>query len=519
MQSLKAFSIYTKRVLSVKDSYAVKANANALGLDDKMLVENAGMAISYALLRKHRRKRILFVCGGGGKGALGLATARHMLDSAADVNVSIAFLGHEENLHNESCKFNYRALSSIAEITDIDEDNIDTLREMVRASDVVVEAIIGLGLKGKLYGIMSHAIRVINASAKYVLSLDVPAGINADTGTPNIASIKPTHVITVHKPKIGIEKSHLIQSTHVEKIGIPLSAELLAGPGDLMLATEPRLIDANKYSHGSVLVVGGSEKYRTAPVLSSIAASNALAALRVGAGYVTVMLPSGSTIPNNIEYKSILQRNFKRKALSEEDIPVISSIKHNVLAIGGGIEESAESYDIINTIVGLEKKAGHTIVADAAAIKAVVKSRNLMTNKLILTPHYGEFKAISGVDLSSASLNTRVNAAVNFAKDKGCVLVLKGNSTIITDGDLLKINNSSTPSLAVMGTGDVLTGIIAAYASMHKNPFESAVAGVYLHSKIADLLAIEKGNHLIATDVVEAIPSILRAYDYVVRQQ
>ncbi|MEM3827542.1 MAG: NAD(P)H-hydrate dehydratase [Candidatus Micrarchaeaceae archaeon] len=512
MQSLKEFSIYTKRVLGTKDSYAIKANANALGIDDKMLVENAGSAISHVLLRKHRRKRILFVCGSGGKGAIGLSTARHLLDFP-DINVSIAFLGNGESVHNDVCSLNYRLLNEVIEIVDIDEGKLSTLRSMSKSSDVIVEAIIGLGLRGKLYGLMAHAIKIINESRKHIVSLDVPAGIDADTGAPNLSSIKPTHVLTLHKLKTGIEKSRMVSSTTVEKIGIPVSAELLAGPGDLIVATESRLLDANKYSHGSVLVVGGSEKYRSAPLLASASASEAVAALRVGAGYVTVMLPSGIDVPREGQYANIISRNFKRRYLSEDDIPTIGGIKHNVLLIGGGIDESETSYRVMNSIISQEKKLGNIIIADAAAAKAVAKSASLMSKNIALTPHLGEFKSISGIDLSGESLKVKVNAAVNFAKDKGCVLVLKGNYTIITDGTLLKINKAATAALATMGTGDVLSGIIAAYASSHKNVFESAVAGVYLHSKIADILHMEKGDHITAMDVIEAIPSILRAYD------
>ncbi len=516
MQSLKAFSIYTKKVLSVKDTMAIKANVNALGIDDRMLVENAGFAMAHAILRKHRRKRMLFVCGRGGKGAIGLATARHILD-VQDTNVSVAFLGDYGSIHDDVCRFNFNTLSSITEITEINEENIDVLRKMLKSSDVVIESIIGLGLKGKIYGLLASAIKTINASGKYIISIDVPAGIDADTGSMNLVGIKPSHVLTVHKLKTGIIKSSMISGTTVEKIGIPISAEILTGPGDLLLASVPRLIDANKYSHGSVLIIGGSSKYKNAPVLASIAADNAISALRVGVGYVTVMLPKGVDVPREGSYASIISRNFKQDHLSEEDLAAVSGIKHNVAVIGMGIDPGQTGSDAIKRIVNSELKAGRTVIADAAAINAIVQSGNMLTSKVVITPHYGEFKEISGIDLSHESLSTKVNVAVNFARDKGCVLVLKGNSTIITDGSMLKINNAATPALATMGTGDVLAGMIGAYASMHSNTFESAVAAVYLHSKIADVLSIEKGNHIIATDIIEAIPQLLRAYDHIIR--
>lgn len=516
MQSLKAFSIYAKKVIGISDSYAIKANAVAMGFDERLMVENAGSSVATALLHKHRRRRILFVCGIGGKGGIGLAAARHLLE-IPDIDVSIALVGNESMMHNPITKFNYHLLDEITEINEFGEENIDKLRELVRDSEVVVEALIGIGLKGKLYGIMARAIKIINESKKHVTCIDIPAGIDGDTGMPNTVSIKPTHVLTIHRLKTGIEKSHLISSTTIEKIGIPLSAELMTGPGDIMLAAEHRSLEANKYTHGSVLVLGGSPEFKTAPLLSAYTVNIVTASLRTGAGYATLVHPSG--LPARLDEQSlnIPMRTMKGKTLSNEDLPMIESIKHNTLVIGEGMADERTSYRAISTLVKHERDRGNITVVDATAIRALSRNKGIFGKNSILTPHYGEFKVLSGIDLSNSGTRSRINTAINFAKDNNCVLVLKGHETIITDGDLLKINEPATPALATMGTGDVLSGIIAGFASFHRNAFESAAAGVYLHSKIADLLAIESGNHILATDVMSGIPKVLKMYDSMTR--
>jgi NAD(P)H-hydrate epimerase len=512
MQSLKAFSIYTKKVLSIKDSYAIKSNAAAMGFDEKLLVENAGNAIAAALGRTHRRKKILFVCGTGGKAAIGMCAARRLLETP-DIDVTVALIGSESQIHNPVTKFNYDILSEMTPIKEFTEANINDLKSYTKRADVLIEALIGIGLKGKIYGVLARAIKIINEAGKHITSIDTPAGIDGDTGMPNTASIKADHVLTLHKFKLGIEKSHLISSTTIEKIGVPLSAELVTGPGDLMLAMEHRAIDADKYSHGSVLVLGGSPEFKTAPLLASYAVNAAVAGLRLGAGYATLVHPKGITETFDEQSINLSIRSLKGKTLSSEDLPLIESIKHNTLVIGEGMANAETSYKPIASLVKRERDRGNIVVVDALAIRALSKNKGIFGKNSILTPHYGEFKALSGIDLSSASLESKINTAINFAKNYNCILALKGHETIITDGDLLKINESKTPALATMGTGDVLAGIIAGFASSHRNAFESAAAAVYLHSKIADLLYIENGNHILATDVIGAIPKVLKTYD------
>jgi NAD(P)H-hydrate epimerase len=511
MQSLKEFSTYTKKVLGARDTFAVRENAIALGIDEKVLVENAGYAICSQLKRTYKDEKILFICGTGGKGAIGLSSARHILPYA---QVRVAFLGNPEHIHRDSTKFNYNILEDMMDIEIIGPDDLPKLREMLKWAHHVVDAVLGVGVKGRLSGFAIGIVKEVNDGSRHTISIDVPTGIDPDTGAQNMASIKADQIFTLYKPKAGIQKSKLMKNVNLIDIGMPLSAELFSGPGDVRIATEPRLLQSNKYTHGNVLIVGGSGDYKGAPVLAARAAHNAFAALRTGAGYVTIATEKQIAGMISAPNPGLIVRGINGGDLLEKDIPMLNSIKHDVLVIGMGMEPTEPVLKAIAKLAAAETKNKNRVLLDAAAIMALKLYKNMLGRNMILTPHDGEFKALTGINLKNCTFEERVRKAIHFANDRSCTLVLKGHDTIVTNGDLLKINRSKTAALATMGSGDVLSGIIGSYASFHEDPFESAVAGVHVHSKIADLLFLQKGGHIIAQDIIDAIPDMLKVFDY-----
>jgi NAD(P)H-hydrate epimerase len=175
---------------------------------------------------------------------------------------------------------------------------------------------------------------------------------------------------------------------------------------------------------------------------------------------------------------------------------------------------SRESLDAILEFI---RRCDKPMVLDAAALRAAALDKSVLGARMVLTPHEGEFEALTGIKLDYSPLHERVRAAVRFASSYKCTLVLKGNETVVTNGKLLKINRAASPALATMGTGDALSGMIASYLARHDDVFECAVAAVHAHAKAGDLLSMQKGIHITATDVVEAIPDVLRLFDVVDR--
>ncbi|MCL4371779.1 NAD(P)H-hydrate dehydratase [Candidatus Marsarchaeota archaeon] len=511
MQSLKEFTIYTKKYFSIEDSYAIRANGQAMGMDEKMMVENAGSKIADYIRRRQKGKRVLFACGVGGKGAISMSIARHLMNFA---EVSVALIGDASSMHNESAKFNFKTLDGILDIKEISQDNISDLRKMLSNSDAVVDGILGVGMRGRLSGLVSQAIKAINESGKYVMSIDVPSGINADTGMKNIQAVEPDLLFVVNKMKAYLKSAGQSYEISVVDIGLPITAELFTGPGDVMIATKPRELFASKYDHGNVLVVGGSTDYKGAPLLSGMASEHALAALRTGSGYVTVYAPANSSELVRSMKPELIVKQLSPKQLSDDDVKAIISTRHEAMVLGPGMQNTYMSAKQLKYIINAEYDKGVPMIIDAAGIRMLSQNKSLIKKGMVITPHDGEFKYLSGIDTSKRPLEMRIHAAMDFASNYKCVLVLKGHETIITNGSLLKINRPASPALATMGSGDVLAGMIAAYAAQCKeNLIEAATAAVYVHSKIGDELFAEKGLHITASDIIESIPKALKGFD------
>ncbi len=286
----------------------------------------------------------------------------------------------------------------------------------------------------------------------------------------------------------------------------------IAGIADVKRATEPRLMNSDKYSHGTILIIGGNANYRSAPLHAAFSAYSALAASRIGAGYVTIAGPEEVIrLALSLSYGPVV-RVLKGK---RGDLETIKGVKHNTLVIGPGydVPETHSNKTFVKSVIRFEKGSGNIVIADASVLKFFKNDKDLFWKNLIITPHIGEYGKLTGTDLKNAPLPEKIRSAVSFAKEHGCTVLLKGNNTVITDGKRVKVIKAKTPALAVQGTGDVLCGIIAGYASMHRDPFESAVAAAYVHAKIGDELYKNKGLHIVAKDLTEALPDVLKRFD------
>ncbi len=511
MKTLKDFAIYTKKILSVKEYHSIILNANELGLENRSLIENSGFALANRIKQRHKGKDICIICGKGYLGAIGLSIARHLINY---VNLDVVILSDYKEIKNKETIFNYNILKDLIEIKSLNEYNILELESHLKNNEIIIDSIISTGLKGRLSKFISKAVNLINKSEKKIISIDIPTGINPDTGTTNIDFVNANTVFCLYKLKYGLVKTRAIKNfiTTIDN-KIPISAELLTGRGDITLATESRNINMNKFSNGSVLIIGGSEKYHGSPLLSGFAAKNALATLRTGSGYVTVIVPkiienivktiSADLIINSVDFKK-----------TNETLKSISDIKHSSIVIGPGISNQI-SIEFLSKLIQSESKKNNISIIDGDAIKLVAKNKKILNSKTIITPHEGEFFKLTNIDLHEARFEEKIDIAIEFAKNYNCTLVLKGNKTIITNGTLLKINKTSNPALAIMGSGDILSGIIGSYTALHKNPFESAVASVYIHKKISDKLFQEKGLHIIPDDIINELPNTLKKYDII----
>ncbi|MCL4552845.1 MAG: NAD(P)H-hydrate dehydratase, partial [Candidatus Marsarchaeota archaeon] len=197
---------------------------------------------------------------------------------------------------------------------------------------------------------------------------------------------------------------------------------------------------------------------------------------------------------------------------AREVATAIAGIKHNVIVVGPGIERSEVEFGLTNEVVREEASKKNIMVIDAGAMDVVKEYKNMLNRRMILTPHEGEFRELTGIKLAGKNIREKIHAAINFAKGSNCTIVLKGHTTIITNGERLKINIAKSAALATMGTGDVLDGIIGSFAAATGKAFESAVAGVYIHSLAGDRLAESVGNGATARDLIDEIPKVIKEF-------
>ncbi|MDE1851770.1 MAG: NAD(P)H-hydrate dehydratase [Candidatus Micrarchaeota archaeon] len=285
----------------------------------------------------------------------------------------------------------------------------------------------------------------------------------------------------------------------------------LASEADLAQAISPKSAFSDKTTRGIVLVIGGSDRYYGAPVLASNAAYNSLVSLRTSAGYAKTYVPKGT-----LALTRGFSPNLVVNALGNKSITLNGTIRKEIegsdaVAIGMGIGREPAALRSAYGIIKHAMSNGKKVVVDADAI-ASVKGKK-MSKDVVLTPHDREFLKLSGLSVSKTDIKDRAAKAMSVARKLNANVLLKGHYTIITDGTRAKVSIPKTPALATMGTGDVLSGIIAALASSGASAYDAAVAGAYVHGRIGDALFEAKGAHILAVDVIDMIPSVLKKYD------
>ncbi len=280
---------------------------------------------------------------------------------------------------------------------------------------------------------------------------------------------------------------------------------------DLLKAMRKRNPLSDKRENGTVVLIGGSNEYHGAPLLAANAANDLLASLRIGAGYAELILPRSILAPARSASPNLVVKPAGKDFIPKSAVPFIAQeiARADAVIIGPGMGRRRSTSEAAGLVIKKCIELGKKVVIDADAIYAAASARKFYPD-CIFTPQDHEFKALSGISLPKDDLEVRANAALETAQKFGAVIVLKGHQTLITDGTRIKLNRSRSAALATMGTGDVLSGIIGGFLAIGSDAFSAAIAGVYLHSKIGDMLYRRMGNHIIASDIVDSIPTALR---------
>ena len=466
------------RVLDVNSSY--------LGVRTLALMEHAGEAVaSHVQANFKPGARVAVVCGKGNNGGDGFVAARHLSSTMA---VDVFLAEPESEVSGEVARMNLDRV----------KDRIKPLEQFdPKAYAVIVDALLGIGLQGRPRDMFAKLIRKINESKRPVVAVDVPSG------WPSDLHIKPEVTVTFHALKIGMTSKDCGRIV-VTDIGIPKEAEGFTGPGDFTLLPR-RNKDAHKGDSGRVLVIGGGP-YTGAPAFTG------MAAMRSGVDLTFVATPESSAMPVSIYSPNIIVRPLKGEALGLEHVDELleSSKGVDVVAIGPGLGDDKGTLAAVKTII---KRISRPLVIDADAIAACGSGPEILKGKTgVITPHAGEFKKLTGKTVPGEDMDKRSQMVLDAAHRLKMTILLKGRIDVVSDGKYVKLNKTGNDAMTVGGTGDVLTGAVAGLLAQKASPFGAARIGAFMVGLAGDLAFEEKSYGLLATDVIDKIPFVLRRY-------
>ena len=468
---------------------AVDANAAALGVPRKQLMESSGNAVA-RVVRQYvdPNDRVILVCGRGNNGGDAFVAAR-FLDA---YDVEIALLGHPDRIGTDIARENWAALQAaeLPTTTVTDSTAIDDLD--LAGADCIVDAIVGTGVTGTLREPAATAARAITTADTPVVAVDVPSGVNADTGRAAGDAVVADHVVTFHDTKPGL--TELDAAVTVADIGIPAAAERFVGPGDLL--GRERAAESHKGDHGELLVIGGGP-YTGAPALTG------QAALRAGADLVRVACPESvaSEVQGYSENLIVHPLDGRQVTRSVVDDLLTQAAEVDAVVCGPGLGDSESTRAAASAF--LDNYDGRVVV-DADALSVVPEVATDAT--LVCTPHQGELVGMGGP--SADNREQLADYVADFAAELGHTLLVKGADDIISDGETTRISRTGNPAMTVGGTGDVLAGVTAALLAT-ENPHPAAAIGAYATGRAGDLAADGVGGGLLATDLLDRLPEAM----------
>jgi len=483
---------------------ALELNAEYLGISRVQLMENAGHAIAKEVASRFKPKEanVVVYAGLGGNGGDGFAAARHLAGLGFKVDVVLA--GKPDCIEDEASKKNWETLQLLGQSVKIHIAYDSSLIPKLDAK-IVVDALLGIGAKGELRPPVIQMVKAINRGAGFKLAVDVPSGIDSDTGEILDDAVKADLTVTFHKAKAGLLKAkNYVGKLVVANIGIPPEAELYAGPGDVYLVRKPRLPESHKGDFGRLLVIGGSETFSGAPALA------ALAALRSGVDLVYVAAPRDTAQVIASMSPDLITVKLEGNHLDPSSVGIVEELlaKATAVVMGPGMGLHPDSVEAVRQLFQAVEKRKLPLLLDADALKAFADFKHKVNFPVIVTPHFGEYEILTGGAVS-IELDDRVKHVRKTASELGITVLLKGNIDIISDGQSLKLNLTGNPGMTVGGTGDTLSGIVGAFLSQGFSPFKSAVAGAFINGAAGDFVREARGYHMVPTDLIDWIPKVI----------
>lgn len=491
------------------------------GIPGTVLMENAAAAIMTEMERFFdglSGVRVGILCGKGNNGGDGLALARRLRIRGTAVRA--ALLAPFSAVSGEA-KVNLSVLRKM-DVDLLQNATSKNVADIIAWSDILVDAMLGVGLSSPVKGVYAQAVNQVNASARPVVAVDMPTGIHADTGAVLGTAVKAELTVAMALLKPGLVLSpgaEYAGTVRVADIGIPSEVvdreniALTLLDRSIAWGVARRKRDAHKGDFGHALIIAGSPGKAGAAIMA------AKAALRTGPGLVSVAAPNGIVpiiqgqvceamcVPADESIEGTLGAGSEGALLKAAE-------SMDAVAMGPGLSTHFETSQVLRHLI---PRIAVPLVIDADGLNALAADKDLLLRSkapVIVTPHPGEMGRLLGVPAAEVQQN-RLGAARRFARTYGVIVVLKGAGTVVAlPGGETFVNSTGNPGMATGGTGDALTGMIAGFLAQGYPPAQAACLGVYLHGRAGDLAAGEKGEApMIAGDLIENIPAALKETD------
>lgn len=457
-------------------------------------------------------KKIAIVCGSGNNGGDGFAIARILYNH--NFEVDLILVGNQSSM-SESAKINFDITQNMGINTmfidsrfDLEQSCIESMENILKSSDLIIDCIFGAGLNRNVEGIYEKIIKSINNFPDIsTVSIDIPSGLNGTTGNVMGVSVIADYTISFEYFKKGFlryDAELYTGKVFTEKIGVPKDAKY-----DLGLYAEfidenyvkNKLMSKKDHCHkgdfGKVCVIAGSKEFSGASYITT------RAAVRTGSGLTTLIADEDVKM-------AVLPKFIEEMFCDIDDIERVRNLleKADAIAFGPGKGINDKSREQLQNIL---KNYSVPKVIDADGIsllKDLISVQDIDLSNCIITPHIGEFSKITGESIECI-LEDRVKAAVSFAKKHNLTVVLKGKNTVISNGEYTMVNTTGNSGMANGGMGDLLTGIIASLCGQGYQPFEAACIGVYIHGLCGDEI-YNKYQTVNASDLIKIIPKIMK---------
>ncbi len=485
------------------------------GIPEDILMENAGEASYFVILKELgvAGKKFAVFCGPGNNGGDGFVVARKLHSSGGRV---AAFILGDPGQYRGAAKNNFDILARMpVEITVLDSAGPSMIP--IAHSDAVIDAVFGTGLAREVTGMQKEIIEVINDKAKMVFSLDIPSGINGDSGAVMGSAVRADYTVTYGLPKIGnifYPGYAFCGKLYVSHISFPpahYNREEIRTAVNIPEMLPPRKLEGHKGDFGQVLFISGASSYLGAPYFSSFAF------LKAGGGYSRLAAPA--SIAPQIAMKGseivlVPQKETEGGSIALSNKGELLDLANNqdMVVMGPGLSLNPETTRLVRELASEIAVPllidGDGITAIASDAEQILKSRKAET---ILTPHPGEMSRITHLSIGEIEQD-RIGILRKTAKDLNAVIVLKGAHSLIgyPDGRVF-VNMSGNPGMAKAGTGDVLNGVIAAMHGLGLTIPEAVRKGVFIHGFAGDLAARDRGEDGIsAQDILEYLPKAVK---------